>query len=181
MIIGFSGKKGVGKTSASNYIARVYGFQPKSFATPLRDMAKGLFGFKDSDFDVNNKEKPYLYYDWCPREFMVNLGQFLRYHDAEYWVKRVGLDKIYDYSIDDVRFKNEAEHIKKMGGIIIRIDRYMNLNPYHNSQMASDVSETDLDDYKEFDYRISEPRNVDLEDLQNECAKIMRTLGRKKL
>lgn len=180
MIIGFSGKKGTGKTTASNYVSRLYGFKTRSFASPLRDIAKSLFGFKDTDFHLNNKEKPFLDYDWCPREFMVNLGQFLRYHDTDYWVKRIGLDKVYDYSIDDVRFKNEAEHIKKMGGIIIRIERYTKQNPYYNSAMANDISETDLDDY-EFDYRITEPQNVELEDLQAACSNIMKTLNRKRL
>jgi hypothetical protein len=47
--------------------------------------------------------------------------------------------------ITDVRFPNEAEAIKKHGGIVIRINRDVDTNNH--------LSETALDDY-EFDYVI---------------------------
>lgn len=50
--------------------------------------------------------------------------------------------------ITDVRFPNEAEAVKKKGGIVIRIER--------SSENSSDnhPSEIALDDYENFDYKI---------------------------
>lgn len=179
MLIGFSGKKGSGKTCAANYLVKNYSFKLKSFATPLREQAKNMFGFKDSDFSLLYKEKPFLHYDWCPREFMTHLGQFMRYHDPEYWINRIGLDKVYNYCVDDLRFKNEAKHIKNMGGILIRIERYKSFNPYAQGDMNTDISEVDLDN-AEFDYTVDASNNVTLEDLYKMLDKIMATLGKKK-
>lgn len=177
MIIGFSGKKGVGKTTAAVYLMKHYGFKVKSFADSLRDKSKLFFPFKDTDFSVSNKEKPFLDYDWTPRDFQVNLGEMVRYHDPDYWVKQLKLDRVYDYAIDDVRYPNEAEYIRKMGGVIVRVERYASLNPY--GPPAQVPSETALDGAK-FEHIIEEPYNTTLEDLQYNVGLIMKILGKRK-
>ena len=76
------------------------------------------------------------------------------------WVNALMADYIgmYDFDTDrttypnwvitDTRFPNEAEAIKKAGGIIIRVDR-PGVGPLNNH-----VSETSLDDW-DFDYKIA--------------------------
>lgn len=61
-----------------------------------------------------------------------------------------------NWIITDVRFKNEAQAIKKRGGILIRINRETGFLDNHSS-------ETDLDDYSDWDFVID--NNGSMEDL----------------
>ena len=60
--------------------------------------------------------------------------------DKDFWI------------ITDVRFKNEAEIIKKRGGIIIRLNGDPNNSRVGDDRNMSHQSEIDLDDYDGFDY-----------------------------
>ena len=60
------------------------------------------------------------------REFLQNLGMALRNQIGEnVWVDAAfqGYDPDVPTVVTDVRFPNEIAHIKKLGGIIVRIDR----------------------------------------------------------
>ena len=167
MIIGISGKRGVGKTLAANHIATNHKFKIVSFAQPLKDMAKTMFPFTEADLtNPTKKEKPFRGHDWSPREFLIHLGEFQRFHQNDYWLAK-GIDACNDhvknnYVFDDVRYKNEAEAIKKLGGVLLRIERYEKHNPYGKN--LDTPSETDLDDFG-FDYTVEKMWNTTQEDL----------------
>ncbi len=166
MIFGISGKRGVGKTTLANYLVRHHGFVKVSLAGPIREIAQTLLPFERTDFtDPNRKEKPWGEYEWTPRDFLLHLGEFMRYHVPDYWLN-IALDQCskpgVHYVFDDMRFPNEAEAIKKTGGKLIRLNRQEKLNPYgKNLDIAS---ETALDDYK-FDFVIDDCRNTKLSEL----------------
>lgn len=77
---------------------------------------------------------------------------FTSYSEDDHWI------------IPDVRFPSEAKAIKDRGGIIIRVDRE---TPFHDTH----PSETALDDYEGFDYRID--NNNDIEYLIGKVKEIM--------
>lgn len=54
--------------------------------------------------------------------------------------------------VTDVRFKNEAKIIKKMGGIVIRLDGDPNNSRVGDNRNMTHQSEIDLDNYEGFDY-----------------------------
>ena len=166
MILGISGKRGVGKTLGAMHLVKAHGFVRVSFAEELKILAKQIFPFKENDLVVpSKKESKFMDYDWTPREFMINLGEFCRFHDNEYWIKR-GLSKCNKddkhYVFDDVRYKNEANAIRERGGLVIRINRYEKQNPYGKDLDVP--SETDLDDYK-FDFVVDKMWNTSKEEL----------------
>lgn len=172
MIIGLSGKRGVGKTALANYLHRHHGFTVVSFAGPLKKLAEDLY----PGISKAPKEKPFASYDWTPREFMVRLGDFMRYHEQDYWLNR-GLEVISKpgrWVFDDVRFKNEAEALKKSGAKLVRINRYEKDNPYGRN--LDIPSETELDDYG-FDHVIEDCVNNSLKQLYNEGDVMLKTLG----
>lgn len=76
---------------------------------------------------------------------------------------RVSLGNVIDYStckfpdwiITDVRFLNEAEEIKKRESILIRVNRE------NISELDSHISETALDNYKNFDYEINNNNSIE--------------------
>lgn len=176
LIIGFSGHRGVGKTTVmAQYLNRLHGFKVVSFGSKLKEMARLFFPFGPLDFLEKNKEKPYKEYDWTPRDFMIALGKLGRYFDENYWVKMSGLETMKgNIVLDDVRFPNEAEYIKSQGGILIRVSRYEKLNVYGKD--LDDPSETSLDKYDGFDYRIESCRNTNLDDAHDALDHILEDL-----
>lgn len=59
-----------------------------------------------------------------------------------------------NYIITDCRFKNEAQAIKDMGGILVRIERPVNPIAENSGRDLKHPSEVDLDDYEGFDHVI---------------------------
>lgn len=183
MIVAFSGKAGVGKTTAAKYLERYYGFVRVSFADKLKRLSKESFPFTDDDLsNPKKKNAPFKDYEWSPREYMVNLGAFCRYHDKDYFVKNALLDLAevgrmkMPAVIDDLRFPNEAEALKAKKALLIRINRYPKDNPYKPSE---DESEIGLDGYQHFDSVIHEFDNKNIRSLTDKLDQLMDNLGLK--
>jgi len=161
LIVGISGKRGAGKTTAADYLVKMYGFTKVSFAALLKEQAKLLFPFSREQLYGSAKEKKYKKYDWTPRDFMIKFGQFLRYWDQDYWIKYALLEceKHDRVVIDDLRYQNEANILKAAGAKLIRIRRYKNDNPFFDKKYEREESECQLDDYGGFDEIIHEFEN----------------------
>lgn len=175
-----SGKRGVGKTTAALYLRNNYGVFVRSFASPLRRIGSEIFPFSDTDFKVVNKEQPYKYYDWTPRDFIIGLGQFICYYDKNYLINELIASiesPSQHYVIDDVRLPEEVEALKKLGAKIVRINRYKANNPY--KAVSTEITETALDNYT-FDYIIEDCVNITLNDLKQECDTLMNFNGIKR-
>ena len=125
MIIGFSGKMGVGKSTAvKRILEKNAGIGPGN-VVGLR-FAKGVYACAEAVFQTCGlkfeKEKArgllqYIGTDWgramFGEDFWVNR-----------WKKAVAQELLLGRHVvvEDVRFNNEAEAIKSMGGRIIHID-----------------------------------------------------------
>lgn len=137
MIIGLCGLAGSGKTTVAKMLEDDLGFARLSFAGPLKAMTRAL-GLSLREMAGDLKERPCR--QLCgktPRQFMQLLGtEFGRQMIGEdFWVQtfiaaveRELLDATADQRplhivSDDVRFPNEAQAIRDLGGIVVRIDR----------------------------------------------------------
>lgn len=95
-----------------------------------------------------------------------------------------------NWIITDVRFPNEADVIRKKGGIVIRVDRFYCpqcgntenfeggrdlCNECGNFLSKSHPSETGLDDYKDFNYHIMNDGTI--EDLISKVKQILEMEG----
>jgi hypothetical protein len=139
-IIGITGRKFSGKDTAGNYFVEKYGFERMAYADPLKKAAKEIFDFNDEQLYGNAKEIIDQYWGITPRNAMQFLGTDLfRNHICELlpnmgkdiWVnvlKRKALN-IFEKNPDskivvtDVRFPNELQAIKDLGGITIKLQR----------------------------------------------------------
>ena len=174
VILGISGKRGVGKTLLASHLVRTCGFTKVSFAEDLKKMAKNIFPFSDADLSTPSlKERKFKTYDWSPRDFLINLGEFVRYHDPEYFLRQA-LAKCENkdgfYVFDDMRYENEYNVIKNIGGKVIRVNRDEKQNPYGKN--LDTISETALDKF-EFDYVIEKFRNNTPKELTNHTESIL--------
>jgi hypothetical protein len=60
--------------------------------------------------------------------------------------------KFYDILfVTDLRFKNEADFIKGIGGYVVNVERRVQEDP-EEDMTHTHVSEKDMDDYSDFDY-----------------------------
>lgn len=139
------------------------GFVIKKFAGKLKEVAGVLLGvhpskFEEAEFKASTLDSVWDYKvnggitGWetksmTVREFLQRLGTDAIRNGLHpnAWVNSLFADYVEGKSnwiITDVRFKNEADAIRKRGGIMLRINR---------PQLQSDddhPSETALDDYK---------------------------------
>lgn len=119
-LVGITGKMGTGKSSAAE-VFETYGYARKSFATPLKHLARTYFGWDEKK-------------DERGRKLLQILGtEAGRGYDKDVWVKH--MEKSIEASmkvmqnnnqdceivIDDIRFDNEAQLIRDLGGIVIHL------------------------------------------------------------
>ena len=140
-IIGLSGKKRNGKSTAADIILDLMqGDSVKiSLATPIKVDIQGLMGVP---IDDNNKE--------IIRPVLQAYGESMKQlFGSDYWVKLADY-KWRQYSpfttvmvCDDIRFPLEAEWIRSLGGIVVKINR-----PGFDDSSDHHVSETAIDSIK---------------------------------
>ena len=134
-LIGITGRAGSGKTAAAkDFVAR--GYERLRFADPIKQMARAL-GLSEAQVDGGEKEVPVAYLcGRTPRYILQTLGtEWGRdligrtlWVDLLKWRAMDLLSRDYDVVVDDVRFENEAEAIKRLGGTVIRIVRPVLVN-----------------------------------------------------
>lgn len=132
ILIGLTGRAGCGKDTVAEHLEADYGFSTMSFAGPLKKTAATLFNLPDLYFHNRElKEKPLE--DWdglSPRHILQMLGtEAVRNTFGEnFWIKRwlneySGVSIYSNVVVTDVRFNNEAQIIRDLGGIIVHIVR----------------------------------------------------------
>jgi len=130
----------VGKDTFADILIKQHGFHKLSFAYPLKESSKILFGFTDDDLD-KNKEQIHPFWKTTPRKILQYMGteifrekikEVIPWVSDNFWVEKLkqsylDLQKKYGNDINvvitDCRFLNECNAVKKMGGYIIGIIR----------------------------------------------------------
>lgn len=154
MIIAFGHTARVGKDTSADYLVNTYFFLKDSFAYSLKEgIGKGVFGFTDEQLELT-KEIPDDFWGMSPRQALQLAGTEggRNVFGQDLWVKtlqrRVQQHPTRNYAISDVRFKNEADAIKAMGGIVIKINRDT------AGTKSKHSSETELDNYTAWDVEL---------------------------
>lgn len=130
MLIGLTGLAGSGKSTIASNLVLEHGFRRHRFAGPLKDMLRAL-GLTDAQIDGEHKEVACEELGWnTPRYAMQTLGtEWGRAHmGPNFWVNlakaRIKDDLLRaSVVVDDVRFQNEVEAIRAMGGRVLRVVR----------------------------------------------------------
>ena len=169
-IIGISGKKGSGKDTFAKFLQKQLELSTcksvriDSFAANLKYCCALISGQPNYLLhNQNMKDKKAGFLNLTNRELMQKFGDLTRSLDKDIWIKSLFskyIDNPPEYLIiSDVRFKNEADYIKDIGGILIRIESDRVISDYH-------ISEIELDDYSKFDLKIINNKSVSLNELK---------------
>ena len=156
LLIGLSGRARTGKTTAANHLANTYDLVTYALADPLREGLMNIFNLSPCDFDDERKE---LTIDWLgrsPRELMQSMGTDWGRHQVhpELWLllaeKNLEFlgqtnDNARGFVISDLRFENEADFVRKRGGMVIHLLRpdAAEVNP-HISETGIGIQDNDL-------------------------------------
>lgn len=178
MIVGITGKIGSGKSTLSN-IFQNYGFEEYAFAKPLKDIAR-IFGFDEESLygSQEDKEKIHPYWGISSRRFLEKIGTELFREGLKevlpdmrgsnsIWVelfkKNVGYDR--NIVLSDVRYKDEEDAIRSMGGIIIKTIRNCDYTSTHKSNNVEikydyiiDNNKMTIEDVEKFVEKLLRPR-----------------------
>lgn len=150
-LIGISGKKQSGKDTVAGIIAN-YLHPAKTirvgFADALKNELCTMFNITRRYLD-EHKESFRLIMQGYGTDFRRNLTQ------QDYWILKLEktlteLPSDVQYVVvPDVRFLNEAEYIKKLGGKMLLVERH-----YNDGIWLPDthISENELADYKNWDH-----------------------------
>lgn len=173
MIIGISGKIGTGKTRlAEELLAIATGWTRVAFGDALKrecsdrldfpmewafsDLGKArrvVVGAGDLGWlGINGPHAVRV--TMTVREILQHRGQAARACDPQYWVRQFALatERTGNVICDDVRYPSEADHIRRRGGFLIRLEPYTEWRP---GPFAAHESEIALDAYVGWDMQIA--------------------------
>lgn len=179
MIIGLGFKARAGKDTVAAHLVNNYAFVQESFAYPLKEyIGREICGFNDKQLYGAWKETPDPEWGMTPRQMLQLIGtDALRkiVHD-DFWVipmKRKLKEHIRNERhvvISDVRFPNEINMIRTLGGLIVKVDRE------HPDKISNEKhsSELELEAYSAWDVVIE--NNGTLEELYTKTDDMMSSI-----
>lgn len=209
-IIGICGLAGAGKDTVGDIIVdNLPNWEKMSFASHLKDVASLLFGFDrkmlagETPEDRAIREQPDKFWsekmgkDFTPRYALQFLGTNLLRNQLHenIWVdclERKILNSDKNIVITDVRFPNEIEMIKRIGGEIWRIERgklpkwfrqveTYNKNNYISQTFVFEKLSHLLENVHESEWKwvgVDNPKHIihnhgSIEDLKNEVLQVL--------
>lgn len=152
-LIGIVGKIKTGKTTVASVLSREFEFDILSFAEKLKEITSKIWDIPLEDF-YNHETKIRTDPRWgkSPRWLMQNFGtEVIRHIHPMTWVYHVEREvqkrlETPGYGglkicVEDVRFLNEAQFVKRYGGEIWKIVRENGENIYgsHASESEQDL------------------------------------------
>lgn len=189
-LIALSGPKGSGKSYCSSILVDEYNYHRKSFAEPLKRVVSDIFNFTDECYDEKKKEQLLPEWNTTPRKLMQIIGTDLFRDQLKNYLpelimprKSIWESMMYNdikqlrlnnpnimITVDDVRFEDEYNCIKDLGGVVIKIYR-SSVESGNNTDKH--ISESGCS----YDYMIN--NNGTLADLKQKLIKISKMKNKK--
>ena len=162
-IIMFSGKQYSGKDTVAKILLEEMTDYKRC---AMGDIIKFEYGKqKGLTYEEIEKNKP-LY-----RQDLINLGNWGRSQDADYWLKKI-ISQEGKIIVTDVRVKHEYEVFKSAGAVTIRVEASRETRAKRGTLVGeTDVTEVDLDNIKDWDYVIE--NNSDYESLKQKALELV--------
>jgi len=147
-IIGITGNIGSGKSTISEHLVKKYGYTEYAFASPLKEIAK-VFGFPEESLYGTQEDKLKIHPYWgiSSREFLQKMGTelfrknmpvvfpFIKSVWVDLFRMKIKMNPDVKYIVSDIRFEDEYNIIKELGGTVIKTIR-------NNNVLSQDKKET---------------------------------------
>jgi hypothetical protein len=165
IIIAMAGRKQSGKTSACEYIAKIFAKEAQlnsavyNFADPLKQMCISIFGLTyEQCYGSDDQKNESVNCKWpdsgkvmSAREVMQYVGtNVFRKMQHNVWadatIRKIQDEKLPLALIADCRFPNEVHAIKNAGGLVIKLNRNL-YNSSHESEIALDEDQYDSSNF----------------------------------
>ena len=169
-IIIFSGKQYSGKDTVAKIMLEL---MPDFRRCAIGDIIKLTYGKeKGLSFEEIEKNKPVY------RQDLINLGNWGRAQDPDYWLKRI-LEQNGNIMVTDVRVQHEYDVFKNAGAIAIRVEASREIRLKRGGSLTgeNDITEIGLDHIDRWDYVID--NNSDYETLKTYTQKVVTDLKAK--
>ncbi len=183
-IIGLSGKARAGKDTAFIYFS-YNNFVRMALADPLKELCRKMFHLTKEQTDGSMKEVVDTRYSVTPRDILIKVGNDLRSIHENVWIDQLllkvkSLPSDSKIVITDIRYQNEANAIKAVGGYLGRLERHPSRGKDVSPEAQASRSETDLDNYTGWDWKLEADKNETPQDLERWVQGIMNQLRSKK-
>lgn len=151
-VIALTGLAGSGKSTASKYLVEKHGYQLVKFAGPLKDMLRAI-GLGEGHIEGAHKETDLaMLSGHTPRHAMQTLGtEWGRKCMGEdfwtnLWHSRVDGVLAFDgrVVVDDCRFPNEADEVRKLGGVVWQIVGRGGITGGHESEAGCGDADVEI-------------------------------------
>jgi hypothetical protein len=156
-VIGIAGKKFSGKDTLGHFFVQNYGYEQIAYADPLKEIGS-IFGFTDEQLYGSKKEELDEFWQVTPRKFLQFVGTDMFRDNSNKISPNMGINtwtnivkkRIQEnpdkcFVITDVRFPNEADLVKQLGGIIIKLKRNTDHNDDHASESLIELLPSDFE------------------------------------
>lgn len=187
MIIGFCGKKRSGKDTGASILINKYGFIRYAFADALKNACSEIFLLSEEQVNGNKKEEIDERWNLSPRKifqifgteiFREKLDNFfpeLKEYKNNFWINRFKLwynnetkkNPNVKIVITDIRFPNEAEIVKELGGNIIKVQRNNNNKNNNDKHSSESLIDTIKGDFNIINDRDIKTYHVEIDNIYN--------------
>lgn len=153
-LIGLSGRAGSGKDTVANYMVNNYNYTKLSFGKVLKDVVSCIFGWPRYLLEGDTKESrefrekedkwwsEHLKIKITPRIAMQKIGTdvFRMHFHQDIWllILKKQITKYDKIVVTDIRFLNEYNMIKNMGGNVFKISKSNIIKDTHLSENILD-------------------------------------------
>lgn len=143
-IIGITGKAGSGKDTLAAHLELNYGYKRLAFADPIRRGLMAMLNIKAHDFEHPRKEQSLYAIGKSPRQLMQTLGTEWGRNQVhpDLWLilaqETIELSLLAGVRVvvTDVRFENEAQLVRDMGGAVWHMTRQSAGTPHEHASEA---------------------------------------------
>lgn len=131
LIVGLAGRARSGKNTAGAYLERAFNYRQYAMAGPLKEMVRIGLGLNPADFETTEQKEAVIEVygrsyrhitqtigtEWGRQLIHPDLWLIIARHRFEA-MSRVGTPGV---AITDIRFENESEMVRDLGGIVVHI------------------------------------------------------------